>query len=317
MSVIHDALDEAMESYTTTPTGYYVNYSLHRWGDGQEPYTDYYIGPYSKVVAEFLREYYLPTLSTYDGEYNGGNGRGAYVVQGGDKKPKPAVLARIEDGYVPGPSPTREAILQLIKQSLTESSILGAYVELQHTEPRPSVEEVRVKYSLHYRNDNHESQVLYNFSYEGKYVGIQRFLELWWAPMEYVSVKRYYNTEEVGLVLKEDIVPTFPWWLVEESWSRKKWHDDLTLSKGYRCLFVHIAIGYGTSAVLDTFPVEGNTSEQRAWFIDKLMSLPPNSLRIRPYWQDVNDGRLHQWPAIYKDCILAALPNDGQLTVTV
>lgn len=81
MSVIHDALNEAMGSYTPTPTGYYVNYSLKRWGDGQEPYTDYYIGPYPKVVAEFLREYYLPILSTHDGEYNDGGGRGTYDLR--------------------------------------------------------------------------------------------------------------------------------------------------------------------------------------------------------------------------------------------
>lgn len=302
MSVIHDALAEAMESYAPTPTGYYVNYSLVRWGDGQEPYTDYYIGPHPKVVAEFLREYYLPTLTE----------GGGYVVLGGDKKPKPSVLPHVEGGYVPGPNPAREAILQLIKQALSESTILGAYVDLQHTEPRPAVKEVRVRYYLHNHCDTHEWQVQHTFRKENGDLacGYEQFLRLWWAPMDYVSVKRYPSAGEVGLVLLEDEVPAFPWWLVEESW-RRKWVDDWDTNAGYRCLLVHIAIGYGTSAVLSTFPVEGTTSEHRAWFIDKLMGLPPDNLRIRPYWQDVDTGSLHQWPAIYRSYLVAALPLEG------
>jgi hypothetical protein len=309
MSVIHDALDVTMGSYVTTPTGYYVNYSLKRWGGERESYTDYYIGPHPKVVAEFLREYYLPSLSTYDSEYNGG--RGSYVVLGGNEKPKLAVLARIEDGYEPGPNPSREDILLLIKQVLTGSSILGAYVELQHDELRSSVKEVRVRYSLHNRCDTHEWQVQHNFRKENGNLacGSDQFLRLWWAPMEYVSVKYYPRSGEVGLVLKGCEPPTFPWWLVEESW-RRNWGSDWDTSAGYRCLFVHIAIGYGTSAVLGTFPVEGSTSEHRVWFIDKLIGLPPNSLRIRPYWQNVEDGRLHEWPAIYNNYLLAATNKD-------
>jgi hypothetical protein len=319
MSVIHDALAEAMGSYTATPTGYYVNYSLHRWGDGSEPFTDYYIGPHPKVVAEFLREYYLPTLSTYDGEYNDESGRGSYVVLGGDKKPKPTVLARIGDGYEPGPNPSREAILLLIKQALSGSSILGAYVELQHDEPRSTAKEVRVRYNLHYHCDRHEWQVQHNFRKENGDLacGSDQFLRLWWAPMEYVSVKYYPNAREVGevgLVLKGDELPTFPWWLVEESW-RRNWGSSRDIRNGYRCLFVHIAIGYGTSAVLGTFPVEGSTSEHRAWFIDKLMGIPPDSLRIRPYWQDIDTGSLHQWPAIYRSYLVAALPLEGIRTM--
>jgi hypothetical protein len=128
---VHEVVDRVLQFAVSVPTrDYYVNYDLktHNFIPGKGStwtISKYHIGPYHKVLAEFLMNHWVRTQADTTKPANWGMGYTLIHTASISLKPK-------RDSIM-GPAPTKEHMQALLLSALVGP--LEVYREIQHLPP--------------------------------------------------------------------------------------------------------------------------------------------------------------------------------------